>query len=269
MTKEDKLNNIKDFFDYKLHLSVLVIFIISQYIGEVKYTLFNQFTIIILPLIYALILSVILYKSKKITWITKRQSKTSSIIMLILIGPLIAKLAIISGQNINLLLNVGPAIILEELGDLGAIIALPLAILLGFKRKSIGMSSSICREPQLAVIIEKYGFTSQETKGFMIVYLIGITLGTIILSIMVPVLSYLLPLHPYSYAIACGIGSTSMSMAGISALSALYPSMQNQLMAFTSIANIISIILSIYVFTFISLPLTEKLYEKLEAILGK
>ena len=68
--------------------------------------------------------------------------------MLIIIGPLIAKLAITSGQNIDLLVKTGIAIFLEELGDIGSIfIALPVALLLGFKRESIGMTSSICREP--------------------------------------------------------------------------------------------------------------------------
>ena len=65
--------------------------------------------------------------------------------MLIIIGPLIAKLAITSGQNIDLLVKTGIAIFLEELGDIGSIfIALPVALLLGFKRESIGMTSSIC-----------------------------------------------------------------------------------------------------------------------------
>lgn len=266
MTNDKRRQYDKELFDYKLHLSVLLIFLISQYIGELKYSLFNQVTIILLPMIYALIISVILYKSSKITWINIKQSKTASIIMLIIIGPLIAKLSIISGQNINMLIDVGPLIILEQLGDLGAIIiGLPLAIILGFKREAIGMTSSICREPQMAVIIDKYGFNSPETKGFMIVYIIATVLGALILSILVPILANIIPLHPYSYAIACGIGSTSMSVAGISALTSLYPQIQNQLMAFTSIANIIALILSIYIYMFISLPLTEKIYEKIKS----
>ncbi|MBO7718673.1 MAG: DUF3100 domain-containing protein [Methanosphaera sp.] len=34
-------------------------------------------------------------------------------------------------------------------------------------------------------------------------------------------MSYILPLHPYAYAIACEIGSTSMNTAGVSALCVL------------------------------------------------
>lgn len=271
MKDDDKTYNIEALFDYKLHLSVLITIIISiSILGEIKFRLFNQITIIILPIIYALIISIILYKSKKITWINIKQSKISNIIILIIIGPLIAKLAILSGQNIQMLVDVGPAIILKELGSLGSIIiALPIAILLGFKRESITMTSSICREPQMAVVVDRFGFDSPEIKGFMMVYLIGTVIGTIILSVTVPILSNIIALHPYSYAIATGIGSTSMNVAAISALNSLYPQMQNQLMAFSSISNIISLILSIYVYMFISLPLAEKLYEKLEPILTR
>lgn len=189
--------------------------------------------------------------------------------MLIFIGPLIAKLAITSGENIGLLLQTGATIFLKEIGDIGAIfLALPIALLLGFKRKAIGMTSSICREPQMAVIIDKYELSSHEVKGFMIVYLIGIVLGTVFISIIAG-LCNLIPLHPYAYAMASGVGSTSMSVAAVSSLVTLYPDMSSQLMAFSGISNMISLIFSIYVYIFISLPLTEKLYGYLEPVVSK
>ena len=146
--------------------------------------------------------------------------------------------------------------------------ALPVALLLGFKRESIGMTSSICREPQMAVIIDKYGLSSDEVKGFMIVYLIGIILGTIFISIIAS-FSYLIPLHPYAYALACGVGSTSMNVAAVSSLITLHPDLSNQLLAFSGISNLISLILGVYVYILVSLPLTEKLYAYIEPIVSK
>ena len=263
------IESSRELLDYKLHITVLICVLISQVIGTVTITITSGFKIIILPLIFSLILVTILYLEKHVTWITKKQSKTCGKIMLIIIGPLIAKLAITSGQNIDLLVKTGIAIFLEELGDIGSIfIALPVALLLGFKRESIGMTSSICREPQMAVIIDKYGLSSDEVKGFMIVYLIGIILGTIFISIIAS-FSYLIPLHPYAYALACGVGSTSMNVAAVSSLITLHPDLSNQLLAFSGISNLISLILGVYVYILVSLPLTEKLYAYIEPIVSK
>ena len=254
--------NFRDIFNYKLHLTVLVIFIISNICGVIKFSLFNSITIIILPLVFSLFLSLFTYSSKLIKWIGKRESQSATVIFMVVLCPLIAKLAIISGQNISLLYNTGPLIILEELGDIMCIfIALPIALILGFRKEAIGMTSSICREPQMAVIIDKYGINSDEYKGFMIVYIMGIILGTVFMSFIVNILVVILPLHPYAYALGCGIGSTSMNVAGVTALTVLYPDMSNQLIAFSGIANIISVVFSIYIYIFISLPLTEKLYS--------
>lgn len=257
--------NIRDILNYKLHITVLVIFLISTYIGVIRFSLFDTITIIILPLVFSLFLSLFAYTSKRIEWIQKKESQTATLIFTVIICPLIAKLAIVSGANIHLLYQTGPLLILEELGDiLCVLVAMPIAILLGFRRKSVGMASSICREPQMAVIINRYGADSEEMKGLMIVYSIGIVLGTVFMSLIVNIMSYLLPLHPYAYAIACAIGSTSMNVAGLSALCVLYPDISNQLMAFSAIANLISVLLSVYIFMFLLLPLAERIYSFLE-----
>ena len=260
-------NNEKDkkslIDDYKLHITILFISTISLGIGTINIPLINGFNLVLLPIMYSLFLAVLFYIYKPAKWINKSQSKTCAEILLILISPLIVKLAIASGENIDILFNVGPALLLKELGTVGTvIIGLPISLLLGFKREAIGMTSSICREPQLAVLIDKYGFDSDEVKGFFVVYLIGIVLGTIFISILTNILCYLVPLHPYSYALASGIGSTSMNVAAVSSLIALYPALSDKLLALSGLSNMISVVFSIYVYIFISLPLTEKLYEK-------
>lgn len=250
--------------DYKLHLTMLFISIISLGIGTIKIPLINGFNLVLLPIMYSLFIAALFFIYKPVKWINISQSKSCAEILLILISPLIVKLAIASGQNIDILFNVGPALLLKELGTIGTVIVgLPIALILGFKRESIGMTSSICREPQLAVLINRYGFDSDEVKGFFIVYLIGIVLGTIFISVLTNILCYTLPLHPYSYALASGIGSTSMNVAAVSSLTTIYPPLTDKLLAYSGLSNLISVVFSIYVYMFISLPLTEKLYDKL------
>ena len=113
----------------------------------------------------------------------RRQSKVAQGAMLVFIGPLIAKLAVSSGQSIGVIFQVGPALLLQELGNLGTVLfALPIALLLGFKRETIGMTSSICREPNLGVVIDKYGFDSPEARGVLAIFVIGTMIGTIYIS---------------------------------------------------------------------------------------
>ena len=73
----------------------------------------------------------------------------------------------------------GPALILQQIGNLGTLLALPIALFLGFRREVIGMTSSICHEPNLGVIIDKYGFKSPETRGVLAVFVIRSILGTL------------------------------------------------------------------------------------------
>ncbi len=255
--------------DYKLHMTILVSIIIAEYIG--MYTLnLSGIRIVLMPLLYSLVLAVACYLAKPITWIKEEQSSKASTIMMLLIGPLLAKLAIASGQNIEIIFNAGPALLLQEVGNLGTIFAaLPVALLLGFKREAIGMTSSICREPQMAVVIDKFGFNSPETKGFFSVFLIGTVLGTPFISLLVSVLAYLLPLHPYAYGMACGIGSASMNAAAVASLSAIFPSMSTQLQAFSGMANMLSMVTGMYVYILVAIPLTQWLYKILEPPISK
>lgn len=255
--------------DYKLHLTILFCIIISEYIGVIALDIAG-INIVLMPLLYALVLAIAFYIVKPFTWINKTQSDESSAIMMLLVGPLLVKLAIASGQNLTIIFDVGLAILLEQLGNFGTIfIGLPIALLLGFKREAIGMTSSICREPQMAVVMDRYGFTSPETRGFFTVFLIGTVLGTPFISIMASVLAYVIPLHPYAYGMACGIGSASMNAAAVASLSAIYPDLAVQLEAFSGMANLIAMVTGMYVYIFAAIPLTEKLYDILEPIFSK
>ena len=240
-----------------------------MFIGIIEIKITDTISFLLLPLIYALVMGLILYLAKSVKWVGPEQAKVAEGIMILLIGVLLSKLAISSGQSINIIFQVGPALIFQLLGDLGTLFALPIALLLGFRREVIGMASSICREPNLGIIIDKYGFKSPEARGVLAIFVIGSIIGTPYISFLSSISVSLIPLHPYAYAMASGIGSASMNAAALVPLIHTYPTMATQLEAFAGCSNILSFCLGMYMCMFISLPLAERLYKWLSPILGR
>ncbi len=238
-------------------------------IGVREFYLTEEISILLMPLIYALIMGLALYLAKPIKFVGPKQAKVAEGAMVLFIGVIICKLAVSSGQAISSIFQVGPALIFQLFGDLGTLIALPVALLLGFRREVIGMASSICREPNLGIIIDKYGFHSPETRGVLAVFVIGSIIGTPYISFLAGICISALPIHPYAFAMASGIGSASMNAAALVPLMHMYPSMATQLEAFAGCSNVLSFCLGMYMCIFISLPIAERLYKWLSPILGK
>ena len=189
---------------------------------------------------------------------------------MLFIGILIAKLAVSSGQSMHLLFEMGPALMLQELGHLATIlIALPVALLLGFKREAIGMTNSIGREPEVAVVVDKYGFNSPESRGIFALFIVGTMIGTVFISFFTSICVSVLPLHPFAFAMASGVGSASMNAASIGPTLAAFPALETQIEAFAGFSNLLSFSVGIYIVIFLALPLTEKLYYMLEPKIGR
>lgn len=256
--------------DYGLHCSVLVLVIIAELIGPIKIPITDGVSVTIMPLLYTMILGLIFYLAKPIKWIKRKQSRVAEGAMMLFIGVLIAKLAVSSGQSIHLIFEMGPALILQELGHLATIlVALPVALLLGFKRECIGMTSSIGREPEVAVVVDKYGFNSAESRGIFALFIVGTIIGTVFISFLTSICVSVLPLHPYAFAMACGVGSASMNAASLAPTIVAFPDLATQIQAFAGFSNLLSFSIGIYIVIFIALPLTEKLYKFLEPKIGR
>ena len=255
--------------DYKLHLTVFFLVVIAELIGTIYIPISKNVTITIMPLIYTIVLGLIFYLDKRITWIKRRQARIAEGAMMLFIGILIAKLAVSSGQSIHLIFEMGPALILQELGHLATILVLPIALLLGFKEESIGMTNSIGREPNVAVVVDKYGFNSPESRGVFAIFIIGTVIGTIFISFLVTFSLSFLPLHPYAFAMASGVGSASMNAAAIGPTLAAFPGLETSIEAFAGFSNLLSFCVGIYIVIFVAMPLTEKLYYWLEPKIGK
>ena len=239
-----------------------------MFIGVKEIKITDTISVLLLPLIYALVLGLALYLAKPIKFVGPKQSKVAEGAMVLFIGVLITKLAISSGQAISSIFQVGPALILQQIGNLGTLLALPIALFLGFRREVIGMTSSICREPNLGVIIDKYGFKSPETRGVLAVFVIGSILGTPFISFLSSISASLIPMHPYAYAMASGVGSASMNAAALAPLMHMFPSMATQLEAFAGCSNLLSFCFGIYMCIFVSLPLAERMYNWLSPMFG-
>ncbi len=255
--------------DYRLFITVLVVTIICEKIGVIKIPA-GPGTITLLPLIYAMLISLALYLFKPFPLLKEKQADNASSLITIGITLLIAKMSITSGVAINDIITAGPALILQNFGNLGTILfALPIALLLGFKRESIGMTHSVGREPNVALITEKYGSDSPEFRGVMVVYVVGTVFGTIFMGAIASFLASATPISVEAYAMATGCGSAGMMTAALAPLIGMKPEMETTLTAFASISNLISTVGGLYISIFLGLPMTEKLYKILEPRIGK
>ena len=256
--------------DYGLHLTVLFVSIIAMFIGPIEIPITKGVEVSIMPLLYTMVLGLIFYLDKRITWIQRKQSRIAEGAMMLFIGVLIAKLAVSSGQSLHLLFEMGPALMLQELGHLATIlIALPVALLLGFKREAIGMTNSIGREPEVAVVVDKYRFNSPESRGIFALFIVGTMIGTVFISFLTSISVSILPFHPFAFAMASGVGSASMNAASIGPTLAAFPALETQIEAFAGFSNLLSFSVGIYIVIFLALPLTEKLYYILEPKIGR
>ena len=143
-----------------------------MYLGVREIKITDTISFLLLPITYSLVFGIAVYLSKHFKWIGDEESKIAEGLMGILLGVIISKLAISSGESIYMIFNVGPALILQLFGDICTIIALPVALILGFRREAIGMTSSICRDPNVAYIMDKYGVSSPESRGVLFIYIV-------------------------------------------------------------------------------------------------
>ncbi len=218
----------------KVHAIVLALIIIAEMIGNVSFKI-GVGTIVLLPMLYALIMGIFMAPKFLKVVNQKDMLDASSLIGITLM-----------------------------FGNLGTVfIGVPVAIYLGLKRETIGAAHSIAREPNVALIGERYGLDSAEGRGVMGVYIAGTVFGTIFFGVMASFAAAYLPFHPYALAMAAGVGSASMMTAAVGSLSVMYPQMADQIAAFGAASNMLSGLDGLYMCIWMALPLTEWLYKKI------
>lgn len=253
--------------EWKIYLGALLFIIIADSIGKIEIPM-GAGKFILFPIFCSLILG-ILSGPQAAKIMKSEQVKAASKLVIVAICPFIAKLGINAGASLETVISAGPALLLQEFGNLGTIfLAMPIALLLGLKREAIGATHSINRETNLALITDMYGPDSAETRGSLSIYVVGGMVGTIYFGFMVSVIASLGIFHPYALGMSSGVGAGIMMASATASLTEIYPQMASEISALASASETISGIDGIYMAIFIGLPLCNWLYDKMEPVLG-
>jgi MFS family permease len=260
------LNVLKN---WKLHGLALILVIICEAIGTHKVAV-GPGVLLFLPMLYAMIIGGFI-SWPKLKLVKIEQMHHASAVLSLLTLLLVTKLGIVIGPSVAKLLNSGLALSVQELGHfLGTVIVgLPVAIFLGLGRESVGATFSIDREPNIAIIAEKYGLDSPEGRGVMSVYICGTVFGAVWIGLIAGFMAAMHIFHPYALAMGAGVGSGSMMAAATGAITAVFPEQKNDIMMYAGASNLLTTIIGIYFCLFVSLPVTNYLYKVLAPIIGR
>ena len=243
--------------NWKLHALALVITIIAEMIGIQRFG-----AVVFLPLLYALIMGLFVsIPSFKI--LTVETMEKSADYLGIAVMLLMVKVGLGIGPNLEILSTAGLALMLQELGHFfGTILfGLPVALLVGMRREAVGACYSVDREPNVAIIIDKFGFSSPEGRGVMGMYICGVLIGAMWASVLAGFFAQMVWFHPLALAMGAGVGSASMMAASTAPIIAVYPEYEAQIAALAGAANLLTTVLGVYFGIFVSLPVMEKTYN--------
>ncbi|WP_315121641.1 DUF3100 domain-containing protein [uncultured Clostridium sp.] len=259
----------------KIFLVVMIISLVTELIGARNLEI-GVVKIAFFPMLYAVIIGMLITPDllgKKIKSLQKFVDKEEMGIAGELVGISLILLGVrygtLVGPNLDKIISVGWAFLAQEFGHIVApLLALPMAVFAGMNREAIGAATSIGREPSLGVISEKYGIDSPEGNGVLGTYLVGTVLGTIFFGILGSVCIYS-GLHPYALAMACGVGSGSMTTAAASSLAVAVPEMADTILAYAATSNMLSGITGVNFLIFVTIPFSNWFYERLIKIRDK
>ncbi len=251
--------------NWKVHGIVLALVIAAELIGILQFKV-GVGTVVLLPMLYALIMGIFL-SPKFLKVVNQKDMTDAGSLITVTLMLLMARYGTLVGPSLPKIISSSPALILQELGNLGTIfVGIPLAVFLGLKRESIGAAHSVAREPNVALIGDVYGLDGAEGRGVMGVYICGTVFGTIFFGLLASFAAAYLPFHPYALAMAAGVGSASMMTAAVGSLVAMYPQMADQIAAFGAASNMLSGLDGLYMSLWMALPMSEWLYRKMYAI---
>lgn len=254
--------------DWRIYLVMLIVVAVAERIGTFRFRVGPGF-VVIFPLLYG-IAAGLLSGPELIGIFSAEECRRASRMVLVAIAPFMAKLGISAGGNLAKLVELGPALILQEFGNLATVfLAMPVAVALGLGREAIGACHSINRETNIGLISHVYGADSAEMRGTMSVFVVGGVVGTVYLALLASFMASWGIFHPYALAMATGVGSGSMMAAAAGSLGEIYPDMKDQIMMLGGASDMLTGVTGIYAGYFLALPLSNWLYRVLTALRGK
>lgn len=254
--------------EWKVYLLAFLFILIADNIGQIEIP-FGKGKFILFPIFYAIILGVI--SGPQVTKIVNNKHvKAASKLVVVGIAPFIVKLGITAGANIETIWNAGPAVLLHGFGNLfGIFLALPVALLLGMKRESVGACFSINREYHMALINNIYGPDSAEARGSLSIYIVGGMIGTIYFGLLASAVAMTGLFEPEALGLASGVGAGIMMASSSASLCAIYPDAAETIKTLASVGETMAGITGIYINMFLAIPLCDKLYQILEPRIGR
>lgn len=244
---------------YKLHFLTLIIVVISEFIGIRKIGI-----LVLMPILYATLLGGIISWPKMKIVSMDDMNKASSIFPVALMI-LLAKVGLGVGPKLNDIMAAKGTMMIQMFAHFFGTIALglPIALLVGLGRETIGATFSLGREPQVAIIADKFGLNSEEGHGVMGVFIVGTVLGALWTSIFASLITSLNIFHPYALALGAGTGSMSMSTAALEVITSKFPQAEfrETIVAYMNTSNLLTNVIGVYANMFLTLPITVYLYN--------
>ena len=180
---------------WKVYAAAVVLALVCDSVGTIKINI-GIGTLTLFPMVFAVILGGLLGPDV-IRMFNQGECKMGGSLVLVALAPFMAKMGVSAGANLAKLVAVGPALLLQEFGNLGTIfISLPIALLLGLKKEAIGACYSINRDSNLGLTTDIYGPDAKETEGTFAVYIVGSVIGTVFVSLLAGVVASWNIFHP-------------------------------------------------------------------------
>ncbi|TWP35166.1 DUF3100 domain-containing protein [Leekyejoonella antrihumi] len=238
-------------------------------IGEHSFHL-GTAVIVLVPIIWAVLIGGLI-GVQRIRPITPGTRGVATLLIEVGIILFLARLGTGIGPSLADMGEIGPAIMLQELGHIfgTVILALPVAVGIGLGRAAVGACWSIDRESFLAYAIERFGLRSPEYRGVFSVWLLGTLFGAAFISLIAGILGGMDIFDPRALALGLGLGSGSMMLGGVGALSVIYPQHKAEIIALAALSNLVTNIVGFYAGVFISLPMCRRLYTFWARVFGK
>lgn len=239
----------------------LILSVVAELIGTHEFKI-GTGAIVLFPIIWVILLGGVVSIQRLVPLAARRQ-EVSMELLTVGITIFLTRLGTLIGPTVGQIVDAGPAIMLQEVGHIfgTVILVLPLAVLLGLGRAAIGATFSIDREPQLGYMLEKYGPGSPEYNGTFAVWLLGSVFGALYISLLAAFLSALGIFDPLALALGAGVGSSSMMAAAAAAISVAHPGMEDQILVYAGLSNLVTNIIGLYAGYFVALPLAVRLYR--------
>ncbi|MFC0673254.1 DUF3100 domain-containing protein [Brachybacterium hainanense] len=245
---------------------VLVTIVVAEGIGIRAIPITGSITITVLPLVFAVLITMILgipvWRKGILRRIySPRNVGFSGAFLIIIMLPLMARYGADVAPRLGEIVSIGWVFLLQELGNLGTVVlGLPIALMLGLRRHAIGSTLGLGREGELAYISEKYSLNSDPGRGVLSMYLMGTLFGALFFSFFAPLLLGV-GLDVRALAIASGMGSASMMTAASSTLAAQAPELQDQIVSYAAASQLLTSFIGTYTMVFLAVPLQRFLYN--------